>query len=169
MLFFARMLELNDNRWTNLLGGYRAPFDPRRSLEKLAAGEETNAAWHELWEELHHQGDVGEASYAAVPHLVRIYRGRLTPDWNTYAIVSVIELARTEGTNPKLPSWLETGYFQAIQELAKIGVAEVLRVNDTDTVRAILGVIAIAKGLRAHGRFLFLYSEDEMLDLESKL
>ncbi len=169
MLFFARMLELNDNRWTNLLGGYRALFDPRPYLAELESGQETEAAWHELWEELHHQGDVGEASYAAVPHLVRIYGAHVTPNWNTYAMISVIELARTEGTNPKLPAWLETGYFQAIQELAKIGVTEVLQVNDSDTVRAILGVIAIAKGLRAHGKFLFLYSEDEMLDIESRL
>jgi hypothetical protein len=169
MLFFARMLELNDDRWLNMHGGYRALFDPRPCLAKLESGQETDAAWHELWEELHHQGDVGEASYAAVPHLVRIYRERLTPGWNTYAMVSVIELARTEGANPQLPAWLETGYFQAIQELAEIGVTEVLQVDDSGTVREILAVIAIAKGLRAHGKFLFLYSEDEMLDLESRL
>jgi hypothetical protein len=100
---------------------------------------------------------------------VRIYRKRVTPDWNIYAMVSVIELARTQGMNPKVPAWLETSYFQAIQELAKIGAEEVLKVDDSDTVGAILGVIAIAKGLRSHGKFLSLYSEAEMLDLESKL
>lgn len=34
--------------------------------------------------------------------------------------------------------------------------------------RAILNVIAIAKGLRTHGRFLVKYSEDELLDIESR-
>ena len=33
----------------------------------------------------------------------------------------------------------------------------------------ILGVIAIAKGLRTHGRFLVEYSEDELLDFESRV
>jgi hypothetical protein len=169
MLFFARMLDLNDSRWLTLLGGYRAPFDPRPSLAKLESGKEVDSAWHELWEELHHQRDVGEASYAAVPHLVRIYRKNRTPEWNIYAMVSVIELARTEGTNPKVPVWLEEAYFHAIQEIAEIGIGELHRVQDREIVSAILGVIAIAKGLRAHGRFLSLYSEDEMLDIESRI
>jgi hypothetical protein len=42
------MLDLNDNRWTGLNGGYRAPFDPRLFLEKFEAGEETAADWHEF-------------------------------------------------------------------------------------------------------------------------
>lgn len=71
------------------------PFDPRAALQNLESNVHVKEAWHELWEELHHQGDVGEASYAAVPHLVRIYRERGAIDWNTYAIVAVTELART--------------------------------------------------------------------------
>jgi len=57
----------------------------------------------------HHQGDVGEASYAAVPHPVRIYHKRAVIDWKTYAIVAVIELARDERKNPEIPQWL-SGY-----------------------------------------------------------
>jgi hypothetical protein len=68
------MLSLDDKRWQNLEGGYRTQFDPRPSLSKLDTSNDTTAAWRDLWEGLHHQGDVGEASYAAVPHLARIYR-----------------------------------------------------------------------------------------------
>jgi hypothetical protein len=53
-----------------------------------------------MWEELHHQGDVGDASYAAVPELVRIHRDGRAADWNLYAMVAIIELARTESQNP---------------------------------------------------------------------
>ena len=74
--FRFRMLSLNDERWQNLDGGYRTQFDPTSLLSQLESGQGSKAAWHELWEGLHHQGDVGEASYAAVPHLVRIYRAR---------------------------------------------------------------------------------------------
>src|SRR5215469_1203330 len=61
------MLGLTDKPWTELIGGYRTAFDPRPALHKLESNVHAKEAWHELWEELHHQGDVGEASYAAVP------------------------------------------------------------------------------------------------------
>ena len=54
------MLNVDDIRWTKLAGGYRVPYDPRAALRKLASGTEVSEAWKELWQELHHQGDVGE-------------------------------------------------------------------------------------------------------------
>jgi hypothetical protein len=90
-------------------------------------------------------------------------------DWNTYAIVAIIELARGKGNNPEVPTWLRDDYLRAIRELAEIGAAEIWRTDEPDAVRAILSVIAIAKGLRTHGRFLVEYSEDELLDIESRM
>jgi hypothetical protein len=160
------MLSFNDERWEHLTGGYKVPFDPRPSLRKLESRQDTAAAWEELWEELHHQGDVGDASYAAVPELVRIHRMGGAADWNLYAIVAIIELARTESRNPELPEWLREDYFRSIQVLAEIGTTEILPAKDTETKRAILGVIAIAKGLRTHAKFLVEYTEDELLEME---
>ena len=161
------MLSLDDNRWNNLAGGYRMKCDSRPLLAELESEQNRETAWHELWEELHHQGDVGEASYASVPHLVRIHRKRGIVDWNTYVIVAIIELARGKGNNPEVLKWLEEDYLRAIRELAEIGTAEIWRTKEPEAVRAILSVIAIAKGLRTHGRFLAEYSEDELLDIES--
>jgi hypothetical protein len=162
------MLEIEDERWEKLQGGYRMPFDARPLLRKLSAGEDDASTWSALWDELYHQGDVGEASYAAVPHLVRICRQRGVLDWNIYAIAAIIELARTEGTNPDVPDWLRASYFNAIEELAGIGSVEILQANDSETVRAILSILAIAKDLRSFGRFLVSYSEDEMLEMETR-
>jgi hypothetical protein len=53
-------MDLNDARWRGLKGGYKMPYDPRPALQRLAAGVERGAAWDELWQELFHQGDVGE-------------------------------------------------------------------------------------------------------------
>ena len=169
MVHFAlgRMLSLDDSRWSELKGGYRTQFDPRPLLASLETGQDVAAAWDGLWENLHHQGDVGEASYAAVPHLVRIHRQRGVADWNTYAIVAIIELARNQRENPEVPSWLEEDYSRAIRELAQIGSVEVLHAKEPD-VRFILSVLAIAKGARTHGRFLVEYSEEELLDIESR-
>ena len=157
------MLSLDDNLWLELTGGYRTLLDPRPLLAKLESGD--TSAWKELWDELHHQGDVGTASYAAVPHLVRIYRKLGIIDWNAYAIVGVIELARSRG-NPEIPKVLEHDYFQAIQKLAEIGQSEVLRAEEPETVRAIFGIIAISKNLRMHGKFLIELSEDELIEID---
>ena len=143
MVDFARMLSLEDERWIEFTGGYRVRFHVRPLLAKLETDPETAATWHELWEELHHQGDVGVASYAAVPHLVRIHRKRGIIDWNTYAMVAIIELARTAGNNPDMPKWLEEDYLSAIRELAGIGAAEILHTEDPYAARAILSILAV--------------------------
>ena len=164
--FNPTMLSFDDERWKKLLGGYRTEFDPRPSLKNLESSVRVKEAWHELWEELHHQGDVGEASYASVPHLVRIHRKRGLDDWNTYALVAVIELARGKGKNPEVPTWLRDEYFGALQELAKLGAAEVLRAKNPEDIRAILSILALAMGARTHARFLLEYSDEELIDLE---
>lgn len=161
------MLSLNDPRWAQLKGGRRTPCDPRPLLAKLEAGDDTKAVWHTLWDELYHQGDVDEASYAAVPHLVRSHRQRAVPDWNTYAMVACIELARGEGNNPELPDWLRDGYHEAIRDLAETGIKELPGVQDRYDLRGILCIIALQRGARTYARFLLEYSEEELLDIES--
>lgn len=148
------------------LGGYRTSFDPRPLLSDLETKKNAKATWHELWEGLHHQGDVGAASYAAVPHLVRIYRKRGIIDWNTYAIVAVIDLARDDGKNPKVPKWLEDDYFQSIRGLAEVGAVEVLQTKNPEEIRAILSILAISAGARTHAKFLINYSAEELLEME---
>jgi hypothetical protein len=162
------MLGAGDQRWSTLKSGYRMPFDPRPLVSQLEDAQHVEEAWSELWDELHHQGDVGEASYAAVPLLVDVHRRRGVADWNTYAIVSIIELARTENRNPEVPVWLWEDYSIAIQDLAKIGMTEIANASDVESVRAILSVIALAKGLRTHAKFLVEYAEDELREIESK-
>jgi hypothetical protein len=162
------MISLEDPRWSNMTGGYKMPFDPRPLLRRLEMESDTTEVWRGLWEELHHQGAVGEASFAAVPFLVKSYRTRGVLDWNTYAIVAIIELARNEGENPDVPGWIEDDYFQAIRELAEIGAGEVLQAESAEDVRAILAIIGITKGVRIHGELLLKYTEAELREIVSK-
>jgi hypothetical protein len=69
---------------------------------------------------------------------------------------------------PKETDWLQEDYFRSIRELAEIGAKKILRADDLEAIRAILSVIAIAKGLRTHGKFFVEYSEDELLEMESR-
>jgi hypothetical protein len=86
-----------------LISGYGTKYDPLPAIEKLETDHEL--ALDELWENLYHQGDVGSASYAAVPLLVQ--KGELS-------LVAAIEVARHKDHNPKVPSELITGYNQAL-------------------------------------------------------
>ena len=52
--------------------------------------------------------------------------------------------------------------------MAEIGATEVVRAENVDAVRAILAVIAIAKELRTQAKFLIKYTEDELLEIDSR-
>jgi hypothetical protein len=158
------MLDLEDQRWA-LKGGYRVPCDARPLLRSLESGVEIGQTWKTLWNELHHQGDVDEASFAAVPHLVRIHRNRGVAEWNTYAMVATIELARGNGGTPDVPAWLRAAYHEAIRELARHGLAELPLADGRDVVRCILGVLAREKGARTYARLLIDFSEEEIVEL----
>jgi len=62
------MLSFEDSRWKALTAGYRTPIDLRPILQRLESEQDAKQAWDELWQELYHQGDVGEGSFVAVPH-----------------------------------------------------------------------------------------------------
>ena len=88
-----------------LNGGYGIPYNPEPAIKKLDTLHDD--AISELWENLYHQGDVGLASYAAVPALVQA--GELS-------LVAAIEVARNSGTNPELPVSLKAEYEQALKQ-----------------------------------------------------
>jgi hypothetical protein len=161
------MLNIDDIPWAQLTGGYRLPYDPRPALKKLET--DPAEAWDELWQELHHQGDVGESSYATVPFLIPAYRERVTPDWNVYAMVATIELARDNPSNPHVPGWLLDSYQHSIAELAQIGLVELQRTNDPDLIRAILSILSLWKGARTYARMLIEFSESEVRELEEQV
>ena len=156
------MLELDDPRWSELIGGYRVPYDARPALASLEAG--SSEAWKVLWDELHHQGDVDTASYAAVPHLVRIHQARHVPDWNVYALVGTIELARG-GKNPEVPSWLDDAYTSSLRSLAETGSRELWESDERELVQCALALIALVRGHRLAGQLLLAYNEDELAEM----
>lgn len=158
------MVPLTDLRWKALKGGYKVPYDASAPLARLEAGDDV---WEELWQELHHQGDVGEASYASVPHLVRICAALPSRDWNVYALVSTIEVERHRKSNPPLPEWIRADYERALKDLLALGLEDLGRVKDALTIRSILGAVAVAKGALKLGAWIAFADEseiDELLD-----
>jgi hypothetical protein len=159
------MLHLSDPRWRGLLGAFGVAYDPRPALLQLERGEEVEEAWAELWADLYHDGDVGTASYAAVPHLVRVHAHRDVADWNAFALAGRIELRRGADDNPELPEWLVEGYARAWAALPDLALRELQRATEERSTRAAMGVLAIARGQPATGALLLLRTEQEIAAL----
>ena len=122
------------------------PYDPRPALSMIANGVSVPDAWAELWNELHHQGDVGEASYAAVTALVDLHSDDSSLDWNLFALCTTIEVERHRRGNPALPEWLQDDYQTAWQRLGELAL-NTLRGNvDSEMLHSSIAVVAIARG-----------------------
>lgn len=143
------MLPLNDSKWKELDGGYRIPYDasiPLKKLEQATTEEETEAVFTELWNELHHQGDVGLASYYAVSHIIRIAKEKKLYNWNVFGLVATIEIERHKD-NPKLPIELEEEYLHSIQkELSELIKEVISDPCDTALTTTLLSALAVSKG-----------------------
>ena len=143
------MIQLNDPGWKEFEGGYRMPYDASIALKKLAAAEskkEIDEIFKELRNELHHQGDVGLASYFSLPHIIQISKEKKFADYNVFGLVTVIETER-HNNNPKLPPEYETEYLKALRE----GVPDLVNMiiqDDWDTTLSstVMAALAATKG-----------------------
>lgn len=139
------MITLEDNLWQNLQGGYKTTYDvsaPLRRLEQTSDKNEIDNIYQELWNELHHQGDVGLASYLAVPQLVRIAKSKNLFEWNVLALCATIEQQRQLGHNPALPKLYEEYYENGFRELKEFIEANLADVKDEITFRSSLSALA---------------------------
>jgi len=149
-------------------GGYRQPYDPALVLRDIDQGVRLKSAWDELWNELHHQGDVGECSYACVPVLVSIHENQDRLDWNLFSLVSTIEIERHRASNPPIPDWLVSSYESAWRSLLTLALKQLPRANGLTEVQSMLAAIAIAKGNLKLGKLILCVDESEFDEIFSE-
>ena len=123
------MLSLDDPRWSQLTHAYGTAEDVPELLRTLTSstGPKTgyeSEPWYSLWSSLCHQGDVYTASYAAVPHIVRIASETKTPvDFAFFQLPAAVEVARKTGHGPEIGDEYAADYHRAIAGLAdSVGV-----------------------------------------------
>jgi hypothetical protein len=150
--------------WSQMLGGYRRPYDPRPAVSRLRSDPADGSAWSELWSELHHQGDVGEASYAAVPLLVDACAAG-PRDWNLFALVATIEVERHRRANPRLPEALARDYAEALTRARDLALADLAETRDPLVVRSALAIVALADGALELGALVTGLDESEITEL----
>lgn len=158
-------MTLDDKLWKELQGGYRIDYDasvPLRQLEEAKDAEEIKKVYDELWNELHHQGDVGLASYLALPQLVRIGKSKGLFDWNLLGLCCVIEQQRHLGPNPPLPKEYADYYDNGLKELKQFVVANIITEKDETTVRMALATFATCSGQIKLGKSIMELDDDVM-------
>jgi hypothetical protein len=157
------LLPLNDPRWAAYRGGYNraAATNVVPFLTRLASGAVSDDDWSILWDDLHHQGDIGEASYAVVPYLVEYARTARVIPWHVFGFTAVVELERTENRNPPVPAEIESSYRAAIKELPRTGFERVDAWGE-NAFEPFMACLALSLGRRLHARAYLDLSASEI-------
>ena len=114
------LLHLSDPRWKEYRSGYNLTTTKVVEwIEVLFSGEFEDVHWEYLWNELHHQNDVGEAAYAVIPYLAKYAKENKSSNWNIWGFPVVVELARLDIENPAIPKEIEKSYFDAFKVLSQ--------------------------------------------------
>ena len=117
------MFKLEDPIWDTLIGGYNTLYNPTEAIKKLedcSCEKEEGELYLELWNELHHQGDLGVASYATVPQLIRVSLNNTPKTYNIFALITIIEIERTQNNNPLIPENIEQSYMESLRQIPKL-------------------------------------------------
>lgn len=151
------MLDLDSPRWQEMEHAYGDASDiPAllRLLEVQTSLGQTNEdarqeLWYSLWGALCHQSTVYPASYAAVPHIVRIAAlAKDPPAVDFFCLPAKIEQGRDAGYDRErgMPSDLEGPYFASIGQLPLLIPRLALADWDEATAREIAACLVGMKG-----------------------
>ena len=146
----GQVLDLDSPRWLELRHAYGNAGDIPALLRALAARPDAEGPneepWFTLWSALAHQDDVYSASFAAVPHVVRILADAPAlggsdllhfPAW--------VEVCRLKKTAP-VPTDLMDSYSAAIGALPALAARSLEGRRDESRLRCACAAIAAAKG-----------------------
>ena len=162
------MLELHAPEWSKLTGGYRLPYDASPLLRNLHASSKCPPEiWEEIWNELHHQGDVGSASYAVMPWLLKIYQEKDWIDFQLPGYAFAVEQPRLNPANPKVPDWLAAEYDAAIIGILTYCLSKKSECNEPSFQKAVVLLAAAFIGATEIAELLdFVSTGDEQRALE---
>ena len=141
------MIPLSSDIWKELSGGYGGKYNPVERLTQLYENPHNEAAWTEFWDELHHQNDVGQASYAAVPHILEIESRAEKFNWNGFALIAQIEHCRPTNKPPETGE-IADGYRKAWDNLLTVLAKHQHKDWDDTLTSCILSCVAFCSGQR---------------------
>ena len=136
------MLKLNSDTWANLEHAYGSAEDIPTILTVLAQGEDK---WFDIWSALCHQGTIYTATFAAMPHIIKVFEANLEKaDFNTFVFATSVELTRQD-CQVQVPDTLNVDYFQSLEKLDNLVQDYMKNKTDFDSLVGVLAFQAIRK------------------------
>jgi hypothetical protein len=159
------MLQLDSPKWSDLRHAYGSAADipaMLHELEQFPPNEGSEAPpYFMLWSSLCHQDDVYTASYAVVPHIIRILASAPSrAHWDFFLLPACIEIARAKGRGPEIPAELRDDYFAALRRIPALAAAAAESQWDEGFCRTVTAAIAVAKGQPALGEAILELDSD---------
>lgn len=120
------MLPLDSPRWQKLNHVYGSAGDIPEKLRRLEAAAliewAPKSAMEEITSAIYHQGDPSTASYATIPHLIRIAQGRKPAEqiW-LVLLCGWVEGARTS-SSPNVPDDLSEAYAKSLVVARRLAI-----------------------------------------------
>ncbi len=143
------MLELDGAEWTNLRHAYGSAEDIPALLSELEVGfgeSRESEVWDSLWSALAHQGDVYDASFAAVPHVVRILaKEPSAATFHYFQFPAWIEICRSK-QGIGLSEQLAPAYRAALDRIPGLVAQATTRTLSPDLLASSLAAIAASNG-----------------------
>lgn len=162
------MLDLDSPRWHELDHAYGKASDIPALLRQLEANPDVQGdskPWESLWSSLCHQTTVYPASYAAVPHLVRIASlAQDPPAVDYFCLPAMIERGRDVPGTPQFPADLVDAYFDAIKHLPLLIPRLATAEWDEPTARYIAACLV---GLKGHSDLSMLIDTMDPDEIEA--
>lgn len=159
-------VSLDSDEWSELQHAYGSAADVPALLHAIEAfpvqEEFDSEPWFTLWSSLYHQGRVYSASFAAVPHIVRVLStapSRATFDF--FLLPACIEVGRV-ANETAVPEKLNDAYFEALAELPRLAADAARKGWDAETCMAALAATAAATGQHLLAQLLIEMSEDDI-------
>ncbi|MBC7948679.1 MAG: hypothetical protein H7Y42_12400 [Chitinophagaceae bacterium] len=155
-------MDLDSPSWRSLYGGNKIPYNASLPLKKLRDAvkpEEVSVILDALKENLHHNGDVGTASYAAIPQLVAICITKRSFDSRYIGLCLLIELCRIEKHNPEVPEDLQGSYFDSLSQLERYLLLNFKNITDQTSLRLTLALLATLNGQPHLGKSIELLTK----------
>jgi hypothetical protein len=155
------MLSLESDRWSKLTHAYGSAVDIPDLLRRLPGAPpmkpKNDDPWYYAWSALCHQYRVSTASYAAVPHLIKMAnaaRGRRRLDF--LSLTSSIEAFRHLRGAPAFPAGLKKPYLSALARAKELAIPSLREKWPEADLRELLGVVAVLSGWPRLGAGIFM-------------
>ncbi len=155
----VNLINLDDPRWQQLTHAYGAADDVPAMLKNLQLDANDKVAWEEIWSALCHQDTVYGATYAAVPHLVKLAKASRTLKERAaiYQFVTYSFACSKYPDATPCPSEFLDAFNEALKELEALIIEDLKRDWPPLDLRYAVAGLLYLKGDPAGGKLLYAY------------